>query len=117
MVGFVLILNNLFVSLLHIGLAKVYIDEINFIIWFKRWFGCVLSFMLLLILSLIPEIRTIIYLSFIPIYLICIRDITVLLKFTGIDLSSLTFFIDLALNLLQKKGLKLLGKERLIKES
>lgn len=111
MVGFILILSNLIISLLHIGLAKIYIDEINFKIWFKRWIGCIISYIFLLILSLIPEIKIIIYLSIIPIYLICIRDITILLKFTGIDLSSLTFFIDLLFNFIHKKGIKLFSKK------
>lgn len=111
MIGFILILSNLVIALLYIGLAKVYIDEINFKIWVKRWIGCIISYIFLLILSLIPEIKVIICLSIIPIYLICIRDITILLKFTGIDLSSLTFFIDLLLNFIHKKGIKIFLKK------
>lgn len=104
-IGFFFIILSLTAALLNIGLAQNIKHDMDLKTFIKRWTGSCLSYLLLLILSTHPNLYAICTIALCIIYLICLREITVALKFTGIDLTSITFFINLALKFIEKKGI------------
>jgi len=94
-------------ALINIALAPK--DDFDLVMFARRVLGSLLTILILIAISPIPGILNFIWAPVSFICLLMIREITVSLKFTGIDLTPLTIFVNIAIEAIKTRFGKIPG--------
>ena len=76
-------------------------DEFDLLMFAKRTLGSLLTIVILICASVAPALTSFMWAPISFICLLMIREITVALKFTGLDLTPLTLFINIAITVIK----------------